>query len=97
MPVQVKGERREHLCAFVRAHKTEAVLIVVPRLIATLLGGEPAIPDTNTWGDTRLVLPKSVAGRQMKNILTNEEVDAKQDISPGQILNTWPIALFALK
>ena len=58
-PLDVEGSRREHLVAFARTYGRQRVIVVVPRLIATLL------PDSNlqplgerVWGDTRIELPQ---------------------------------------
>ncbi|HVS54599.1 MAG TPA: malto-oligosyltrehalose synthase [Opitutaceae bacterium] len=56
-PVTVTGEFAERVVAFRRCHGRECIVVVVPRLTASL--GYP--PLGSVWGDTTLVLPKGWA------------------------------------
>jgi len=78
-PLDVEGVRREHVFAFARAHGRQRVVVVVPRLIATLL------PDTNVqplgervWGDTRIELPAD-APTSYRHVLTQHCIRACAD------------------
>lgn len=57
-PVAVEGENAEHVIAFIRRLGNRLLLVIAPRLPATLLDTTelPLIP-SDRWGDTRLTLP----------------------------------------
>lgn len=95
VPVAVEGNYAVHVCAFLRVDGEESVLVVVPRLVALLMGGQPGLPLGDVWGDTRLVLPNSITGRRMTNLLTGEQVDAPKNVALAQILTVCPVALLA--
>jgi (1->4)-alpha-D-glucan 1-alpha-D-glucosylmutase len=58
-PLDVEGSRREHLFAFARTYGQQRVIVVVPRLIATLLPDSDLQPlGERVWGDTRIALPQ---------------------------------------
>lgn len=61
-PLVVAGDQADHLVAFVRRYKDIQILVLAPRLGATLLGTTdvPLIPAA-AWGDTRVYLPPGEA------------------------------------
>jgi len=99
LPVELSGARRENVCAFCRKSADAAVIVVVPRLIGGLLGlsGQPPIGQA-TWDDSRLVLPKGLAGRRFANLFTNEELAVSDDsdaatLSVADVLKAFPVAV----
>lgn len=97
-PLELEGDRREHVCAFVRKASDAAVIVVVPRLIAGLVGltGQPPCGHA-VWGDTRLLLPKTLAGGRFVNLLTGELLPAAETFeSPvlpvAAALSNFPVA-----
>ncbi|MBT1073987.1 malto-oligosyltrehalose synthase [Geobacter grbiciae] len=95
LPLEVLGERSDHVCAFERYSDGETVIAVAPRFFTRL--GDPPL-GAETWGDTRLVVPFESTGRPYRNILTGERVVTAlregQTILPlGAVLTDFPVAL----
>lgn len=98
LPMEPAGNRKEHLCAFIRRTQDAAVLVVVPRLVAGLLGSTAAPPiGPEVWGDTRLPLPEKLRNARLLNILTGELLAPSADESAGPqiatLLGTFPVAI----
>ncbi|MEO7096750.1 MAG: malto-oligosyltrehalose synthase, partial [Polyangiales bacterium] len=55
VPLETTGPRGTHLCAFARVHQGSIAIVIVPRLVASLVG------DRNAWSDTFLVVPDEIA------------------------------------
>jgi (1->4)-alpha-D-glucan 1-alpha-D-glucosylmutase len=96
------GSRREHLFAFSRAHASERVLVIVPRLIATLLPDADVPPlGERVWGDTRLVLPPD-APAAYRNIFSGQCVtacshDERLSIPAAEIFGCFPVAVLEVR
>ena len=92
-----QGGRRDHLFAFSRAHASKRVLVIVPRLIATLLPDADVPPlGERVWGDTRLVLPPD-APATYRNVFSEQCVAACSDderpyIPAAAIFRCFPVA-----
>jgi (1->4)-alpha-D-glucan 1-alpha-D-glucosylmutase len=74
------------------------VAVVVPRLVATLVGGpDPGLsslpagpnPARGAWGDTAVTLP---SGRWV-DVITGAPWQGNGDIAVGQLLERFPVAL----
>ncbi|TVR19818.1 MAG: malto-oligosyltrehalose synthase [Anaerolineaceae bacterium] len=91
--VTIAGEHAAHVCAYLRTHEESAALVVVPRLIATMTGGRLEAPTGAIWGDTRLVIPDAIAGRELEDIFTGRRFDAAQHIALADLLESAPFAL----
>jgi (1->4)-alpha-D-glucan 1-alpha-D-glucosylmutase len=77
IPLEAQGAKAAHVCAYVRTDGDEAALVVVPRLVVGLTGGEERPPlGADVWGDTWLALPPEYAGRRYRNHFTGEELTA---------------------
>lgn len=58
LPLEASGMKRDHVCAFTRPVGEEVALVVVPRLVVRLVGGDMRPPlGAEVWGQTRLLLP----------------------------------------
>ncbi|HEY7908547.1 MAG TPA: hypothetical protein VIC60_06710, partial [Thermomicrobiales bacterium] len=78
-PLEVQGAKAAHVCAYTRTDGDETALVVVPRLVVGLTGGEERSPlGTDAWGDTWLTLPAEYAGRRYRNHFTGEELTATE-------------------
>jgi (1->4)-alpha-D-glucan 1-alpha-D-glucosylmutase len=105
VPLEVLGARQQHIVAFLRrAPDGSQMLVVVPRLIAQLLGatswetGQPRAPlGQHVWLDTEVVLPAPLAG-EFTSALTGEPVGTSQEVlSVAQLLQTFPAAVAVSK
>jgi (1->4)-alpha-D-glucan 1-alpha-D-glucosylmutase len=97
-PVEADGSRRDHVFAFLRRHADAQLLLVAPRLVATLAPDADVPPlGERVWGDTCLRLPASAASRY-RNVLTDTLLDTRADgggrsLRAADLLERFPIAL----
>jgi (1->4)-alpha-D-glucan 1-alpha-D-glucosylmutase len=88
VPLEIRGDRANHVCAFARTHADEQVVIAVPRLLARLTenGAPLGYP---VWGDGRVVLPVGGGDRVYRNLFTGEVIEATD---PGEAHRTLALA-----
>jgi (1->4)-alpha-D-glucan 1-alpha-D-glucosylmutase len=91
------GARRDHVFAFARSHDGQQVLVVVPRLVATLVpdGDVPPIGE-RVWGDTRLLLPPG-SPRMYRHVLTGDCIRARGEgerveVALAEVFARYPVA-----
>lgn len=98
-PLEVNGEKQDHVVAFVRTLKDESVLVVTPRLIVGLTGGKEQLPlGQRTWKDTWIALANEQVGQQFSNLFTGERLAVEDcEGTPGlplaAICAHFPVAL----
>jgi len=95
-PVEVTGEKADHVCAFERHQDGRSAIIVAPRLWATLLGPTGS-PTEDLWEGTNLMI-RDAAEPCYQNMLTGECVPVSSDAGRNvlrlkSILRTFPVAL----
>ncbi|MBU0674479.1 MAG: malto-oligosyltrehalose synthase [Proteobacteria bacterium] len=101
VPLVATGERADHLVAFARVNGEESCLVVVPRLMAQLIGFHAEIlPIGEIWGDTTLALPGSMSAKRFRNVFTAELINVEEgatgpELPVGNLLAHFPVALFA--
>jgi (1->4)-alpha-D-glucan 1-alpha-D-glucosylmutase len=103
VPIETRGAAKDYLCAFGRKTAQDALIVVVPRLVAGLIGDANGPPfGAETWTDTEILLPQQARGARFRNIFTGETLeagDSAQDQSAaiglriGSVLNTFPVAV----
>ena len=98
VPLQTVGPAKDHLFGFARIHGDQAMLAVVPRLTARLLGGEAGRMPVGhgVWGETALFLPGSLQEARLTNLLSGEDVGAPGDngrLAAADLLRHFPVAL----
>ncbi len=97
-PLTPTGPAAGHLVALARVQGPIAVLAVVPRLPATLVGwdhGERAPLGAATWADTVVPLPPDLADRAWHNVFTGDVVRAEAGTLPvARALAELPWGLF---
>jgi (1->4)-alpha-D-glucan 1-alpha-D-glucosylmutase len=92
-PLTVSGPRAAHVFAFARILERGAVVVIVPRLTATLLP-EPATAPVGrrVWADTRVMLPESLGAQGWRDAFTNHALPDGQ-IEVADALERFPVAL----
>jgi (1->4)-alpha-D-glucan 1-alpha-D-glucosylmutase len=71
VPVQVQGERADHVIAFLRSLGPELLLVIAPRLPSGLLRpGESIIIPPEAWGETCVLLPPEATTVRFSNVFT---------------------------
>jgi (1->4)-alpha-D-glucan 1-alpha-D-glucosylmutase len=103
VPLEATGPKAWHVFAFARIWKEQAVVVVVPRLIAGLLNRQERPPlGADLWQDTRLVLPETHVGRKFRNLFTGEIVTACTQgtnpcLSVAQVFESFPAGILELQ
>jgi (1->4)-alpha-D-glucan 1-alpha-D-glucosylmutase len=99
IPLQADGERKDNLIAFARIERSRALLVLVPRLVAGLVGPGEELPlGTRTWGNTTVQLPRELAHSKWTDAFTGE-VFNENVLSPnkppfvGEIMKVCPVTL----
>ena len=100
-PLDVRGERWPHVCAFMRHDNDATIIVIVPRLPLKLTAGVECPPlGSEIWHDTWVTLPDDYAGRQFKNLFTDEVVSAETRdgvpaIALASALVSFPVTLLS--
>jgi (1->4)-alpha-D-glucan 1-alpha-D-glucosylmutase len=84
VPLAAAGPLEDHVCAFLREHGEQQIVVAVPRLTARLLGeapdGSPYGPlqfRAGAWNGTVLLLPDR-PGQRYRNVFTGEAVESRK-------------------
>jgi (1->4)-alpha-D-glucan 1-alpha-D-glucosylmutase len=106
-PLEVTGERRDHVVAFARRGQhavngdtaEAAALVVVPRFTAALAGDGAGAPLGDVWSDTAVLLPAELRNRRWRSMLTGEQLSASETDSRrvANLLTTFPAALLVAR
>jgi (1->4)-alpha-D-glucan 1-alpha-D-glucosylmutase len=97
LPVEVQGEKADHVVAFIRKRENISVLVVAPRLVAGLLNDTDLPPiGPQIWRDTRLALPFQSGGKPCRNVFTGTLLNTGPLISLSEVLAEFPVALCLL-
>src|SRR5262249_34973356 len=72
LPLQVQGMHAERVCSFARVRGRQAVVVVAPRLWATLLAESNYRYDPQIWKDTAVELP--AVAPAWRNVLSGNSV-----------------------
>jgi (1->4)-alpha-D-glucan 1-alpha-D-glucosylmutase len=82
VPLAAVGSLEDHLCAFLREHDEQQIVVAVPRLTARLLGDAPEGPAygplqfrPDAWKGTALLLPDR-PGQRYRNVFTGEVIES---------------------
>jgi (1->4)-alpha-D-glucan 1-alpha-D-glucosylmutase len=95
VPMETAGAKAKHAFAFARQTDSAAVLVVVPRLLASLTSAadQPPLGDA-VWGDTYLQLPAELVTKRWRNVYTGETITANDEkLALSSVLATFPVAL----
>lgn len=95
VPLEVVGEKANHVVAFARTDvRGRAALVVAPRLALKVLGGRTdlSIPAV-VWGRTSVRLPLHLHNMKFVDALTNVSVPVGSELAVPSILEKIPLAL----
>jgi (1->4)-alpha-D-glucan 1-alpha-D-glucosylmutase len=96
-PLEVDGERADHVVAFARHDDSGTLLAVAPRLVVPLVTEERPLPiGPDAWAATRIVLPPVTRAARYRHVLTGEWCGTTSDRSSlpmASALATCPVAL----
>jgi (1->4)-alpha-D-glucan 1-alpha-D-glucosylmutase len=95
-PLEVEGERADHVVAFARHDDSGTLLVVAPRLVVPLVSETRPLPiGTDLWAATRIVLPAVTRAVRYRHLITGEwcETTAERSRLPmASALATCPVA-----
>jgi (1->4)-alpha-D-glucan 1-alpha-D-glucosylmutase len=88
-PLDAAGPLADHLCAFLRQHDGQQIVVAVPRLIARLLADAPDESahgplqfGEGVWDATQVLLPEA-PGQRYRCVFTGETVESVRLCSDG--------------
>ncbi len=99
IPLEGHGSKQDHLCAFARLRMEQAVVTVVPRLVASLTDDLKRPPvGSDTWADIWVLVPSWRPGSPYRNLFTGETwssqtVGERQMLPVADVLRECPVAL----
>jgi (1->4)-alpha-D-glucan 1-alpha-D-glucosylmutase len=98
VPLAVGGEKNNHIVAFARRSESATAMVIVPRLVAGLLGGSDLPPIGDIWGDTYISLPDHLRAVEYRNAFTGENmlartVSGQLQIDLATALQDFPVAV----
>lgn len=100
-PLEVQGERADHVCAFLRNFKSESLLIIATRWSATLTQGREEAPIGEAiWGNTSFRLPDELGGATAIDLLfgngaaTGSRLETETPVA--QVFKSLPVAIYRL-
>jgi (1->4)-alpha-D-glucan 1-alpha-D-glucosylmutase len=94
-PLQVEGEKKDHVFAFTRTYEGRSCVVIVPRWSARLMGGEMRLPLGEIWGDTRVLLGTDIEG-ELRDVFTSRSTRASGEdgaLRLTEVLSTFPLAV----
>lgn len=98
MPLAVEGAKADHVVAYARKHHKRSLIVVAPRLIASVMDVETALPIGDIWGDAFIHIPLDLKGETYINVMTGENIqtpqrDGEPAVKVSDILKNFPVAL----
>ncbi|MBM0107426.1 malto-oligosyltrehalose synthase [Steroidobacter sp. S1-65] len=92
-PLQVEGEKKDHVFAFARSHEGRQCVVIVPRWPARLMGGVSELPLGDVWGDTRVQLGEAAA-TELRDVFTDERPRVQgEEMRLADVLSRFPLAV----
>jgi (1->4)-alpha-D-glucan 1-alpha-D-glucosylmutase len=91
VPLDVDGDRADHVIAFARRHGDDWAIAVAPRLTMAL-GSSQELWARDGWDDTRLVMPDD-APRMWSDLATDIELAAEPGIRLAELFARVPVGM----
>ena len=99
LPLEVHGDRSDHVCAFARRWQEQIAIIVAPRLVAGLLGSSDSPPiGSEIWGNTQFSVPDDFRSMSLRDVLTGQQVSwlDSRELSVAAVLQQFPVSILQL-
>jgi (1->4)-alpha-D-glucan 1-alpha-D-glucosylmutase len=97
LPFDAVGAKRDHVCAFGRAHGTESIIVVASRLVLGLTrGAQRGALESDAWQGTSLTLPATGQGTSYRNIFTGQILTLGSEacaVAIPDLLGLLPVAV----
>ncbi len=93
----VRGEHTRNVIGFSRTGSGESLLVVVPRLTASLVQPGEFPTGDDVWGDTRIEPGRSILETTMVNIFTEKKVEISENVKLCALLSSFPVAVLVGK
>jgi (1->4)-alpha-D-glucan 1-alpha-D-glucosylmutase len=99
LPLESGGAKKQQVCAFARLHEEQAVMTVVPRLVASLMQDVKTPPlGSAIWEDSWVAVPpwpRLAAYRHVLTgeVLTAESVSGRRVLPLAHVFGHCPVAL----
>ena len=90
VPLNISGQHRNHVLAFLRKTQDQVAVVVVPRRCANLIRPEQFPLGPEVWEETRIELPMKSAG-QFHNIFTREVLTLAGSLPVSMALSHFPV------
>ena len=99
-PLEISGDKAEHICAFLRQSIEISILVVVSRWCSRLTPGQ--LPHTFAWLDTKLIIADNLKNVVFQNVFTGvrleiEEQNGMRFLPAAKVFEQLPCALFVSK
>lgn len=97
------GDRSDHLVAFGRSQGETTVIVLAGRWFARLMGNRESLPTgPAVWGNTRIALPRNLAGQVLVELLTHRHREilplvtaTTVELDAGEVFQHLPVALLS--
>lgn len=99
LQLECGGSKKHHVCAFARLYQDQALVAVVPRLVATLNPDSKLPPmGPSVWEDTWMTAPPWPTLGEFRHLLTGEiiateSLNGRRVLPLARVLNHAPVAL----
>ena len=98
LPLAVQGAEADHVVAFARKLENTRLIVIVPRLVASLLNENLTSPiGSEVWKDTLIVVPACLCSSSYRNAFTGEVLTLAKNgecgtINLAEALAQFPVA-----
>lgn len=95
LPLMVGGAKADHAVAFARTYENKSVVVIAPRMIASLLGNDLDVAPVGeqVWKDTYIELPSLGRTGQYQNLLSGEKIEMNGRVDFARVLGDFPVGL----
>lgn len=95
LPLNASGRQAETVIAFARTRGSDAVIVIAPRLVFAALHGSLDQPQTECWTQTEILLPRQLAKRRYRDMLSGSEILLTDRIKLESVEGCSPLILIS--